>query len=72
MENIDAWFEANGTRHHYPYLAEVTLDWGCEKDGIRLDDDEVLSVLLNGTFFDEGAKRPTEFIPPAMTYETPG
>ena len=42
MEDIDAWFQANDTRRHYPYWAEVSLDWGCEKDGITLNEAEDL------------------------------
>ena len=71
MEDIDAWFEANGTRHHYPYLAEVSLDWGCEKDSIQLNAQEDLSVLLNGTFFDPTSNQETEYMPPQTPYEIP-
>ena len=53
MESIDGWFKANATRHPFPFLANVTLDWSCEKDEVVLNDQEVLSVLLNGTFIDE-------------------
>ena len=68
IEVIDEWFEANTTRKLYPNLANTTLDYSCEKDSITLSKDEILSVLVNGTFLDIRDSIPTQYSPPDMSY----
>ncbi len=59
INTIDEYFQTNATWHHYPFLANVTLDWGCGEDAIELNIEEILSVPLNGTFIDENSNKPT-------------
>ena len=68
---IDEWFDTNGTRRSFPNVANVTLDWSTEKDSMELSVDEVLSVLLNGTFMDLDNPKSSEFTPPDMVYGVP-
>lgn len=53
IDIIDKNYQVNGTLRRMPFLANVTLDWSCEKDSIELNMEEQLSILLNGTFFNE-------------------
>ena len=50
-------------------LANTTLDWACEKDSIYLNEAEILSARLNGTFLDSNAKVPTKYTPPSIDYK---
>jgi len=49
-------------------LANVTLDLACEEDSISLNEAEVLSVLANGTFFDEANPKIPTITPPQIEY----
>ena len=59
LDIIDEDYRVNGTKHHMPFIANVTLDWSCEKDSIVLNMADVLSALINGTFYNELDPKPT-------------
>ena len=40
IDIIDKNYQVNGTLHRMPFLANVTLDWSCEKDSIELNMEE--------------------------------
>ena len=64
LADIDVWFEVNGTRKYYPMIGNTTFDIGTEEGGVKFNKNNVLTMPVNGTFFDPNAKGPSEFTPP--------
>ena len=71
LQTIDIWFKEHGTRKQFMFLSNVTLDISCEKDSINLNENEVLSVLHNGTFFEPSNNIATKFTPDPIDVGTP-
>ena len=64
LSDIDVWFEVNGTRKYFPFLANTTFDIGTEEGQVKFNQNNVLTMPVNGTFFDPNAKGASAYTPP--------